>query len=49
MIEHWIYAEALESMTLEQALEVIEDGLSFGFEFKVSNNMLLYRELSYND
>lgn len=31
--------------TLEEALEIIEDALSMGFEFKVEHHFLYYREV----
>lgn len=41
----WNAFKPNKSLTLEEALEIIDDGLVHGFEFKVENGCIYYREI----
>ena len=40
----WELAINLMSLTIDEAMEIIDDALCFGFEFKVENNQIYWRE-----
>lgn len=42
----WELAIYLMSLTIDEAIEIIDDALCFGFEFKVENNQIYWREVS---
>lgn len=41
----WELAIYLMPLTIDEAIEVIDDALCFGFEFKVENNQIYWREV----
>ena len=40
----WIEARLLNNIDVECALEIIDDALCYGFEFKVENGKIFYKE-----
>lgn len=45
MKENWKKIPHKYSITLEQTLYIIYDALCYGFEFKVENHAIYYREI----
>lgn len=40
----WIEAIIINNTDVELALEIIDDALCFGYEFKVENGKIFYKE-----
>ena len=40
----WIEAPILNNTDIELALEIIDDALCYGFEFKVEDHKIFYKE-----
>lgn len=43
----WELATNLMLLSIDEAIEVIDDALCFGFEFKIENHQIYWREV-YN-